>query len=113
MWNRSFARVADLDARDWRTATWSALFIVQLLLGVLLVVMWLLGKWPFAAHSPHGGERAWMMTSTAITTLASLGISVGLLGSQSSRHRALGLSLACSSVVVLIGGMLSAYLVLR
>ncbi|ETB33663.1 hypothetical protein O975_25975, partial [Mycobacterium avium subsp. paratuberculosis 11-1786] len=35
---------------------------------MLLVAMWLLGKWPFETHSAYAGERTWMLTSTVITT---------------------------------------------
>lgn len=101
------------DAGAWRTATWSAPFVVQPVLGILLIVMWLLGKWPFDSHSAYGGERTWMFTSTVITTLVSLGAGVLLLRSPSSRNRGLGLSLASCSVVVLAGGTIFAYLVLR
>ena len=45
------ARIRHLDAHAWRTATWSAPFVVQLVVAALLIVMWLLGKWPFAEHN--------------------------------------------------------------
>lgn len=97
----------------WRTATWSAPFVVQPILAALLIVMWLLGKRPFHSHSAYAGERAWMMTSTAVTTLTALLLSATLLRSPSPRNRGLGLSIAACSVVVLAGGTIFAYLVLR
>lgn len=109
----TFVRPHDLDARAWRTATWSAPFVIQLVLGLLLVALWLLGKWPYATHSAHAGERTWMLTATAITTLASLVTSALLMRSPSARHRGLSLSLAGSSAVVVLGGILFAFLVLR
>jgi hypothetical protein len=83
------------------------------MLGVLLVVMWLLGKWPFDTHSAHAGERAWMLTATVVTTLASLLVGAALLRSVSSRNRGLGLSTVSCSAVLLAGGTIFAYLVLR
>ncbi|WP_036455374.1 MULTISPECIES: hypothetical protein [Mycobacterium] len=80
---------------------------------MLLIAMWLLGKWPFETHSAYAGERAWMLTATAITTLTSLLVSAALLRSRSPRNRGLGLSLASCSVVVLAGGTIFAYMVLR
>lgn len=109
----SFTRVTALDARAWRTATWSAPFVIQLILATLLVAMWLLGKWPFETHSAYAGERAWMLTSTVITTLAALLIGVAFLRSPSPRNRGLGVSIASCSVVVLAGGTIFAYLFLR
>lgn len=87
--------------------------MVQAVLAVLLIAMWLLGKWPFETHSAYAGERAWMLTATAITTLTSLLVSAALLRSRSPRNRGLGLSLASCSVVVLAGGTIFAYTVLR
>lgn len=101
------------DARAWRTATWSAPFVVQLILAMLLVAMWLLGKWPFDTHSAYAGERAWMLTSTVLTTLVSLLIGATFLRSTSRRNRGLGISIVSCSAVVLAGGTAFAYLVLR
>lgn len=101
------------DAGAWRAATWSAPFVVQPVLGILLIFMWLLGKWPFETHSAHAGERAWMLAAVATTTLTSLLVSAALLRSRSPLNRGLGLSLASCSVVVLAGGTIFAYMVLR
>lgn len=109
----SSARVKFFDACAWRTATWSAPFVVQLILGMLLIAMWLLGKWPFETHSAYAGERAWMLTASVITTLGALLISAALLRSPSPRNRGLGLSVASCSVSVLLGGAIFAYLTLR
>lgn len=87
--------------------------MVQAVLAVLLIAMWLLGKWPFETHSAYAGERAWMLTATAITTLTSLLLSAALLRSRSPRNRGLGFSLASCSVAVLMGGASFALLVLR
>ncbi len=109
----SVARIRDLDAPARRTATWSAPFVIQLVLAALLILMWLLGKWPFATHSAYGGERAWLITATAITTLVSLAISGVLLASRSSRRRGLALSVAGSAAVVLIGAVIYAFVIFR
>lgn len=110
----SSVRVKALDARAWRAATLSAPFVIQGLLALLLVVMWLLGKWPFDTHSAYAGERAWMLTATVVPTLGSLLVGAALLRSVSSRNRGLGLStLSCSAVLLLAGGTIYAYLVLR
>lgn len=106
-------RAKALDAHAWRTATWSAPLVVQPILGVLLVVMWLLGKWPFDTHSAYAGERAWMLTATVITTLASLLVGAALLRSASARNRGLGLSTLICSAALLVGGTIFADLVLR
>nr|WP_244168747.1 hypothetical protein [Mycobacterium malmoense] len=106
-------RTKFFDARAWRTATWSSPFVVQLILGMLLVAMWLLGKWPFDTHSAYAGERAWMLTATVITAVVSLVVGAALLKSGSPRNRGLGISVISCSAVVLAGGTIFAHLVLR
>ncbi|WP_240631730.1 hypothetical protein [Mycobacterium colombiense] len=108
----AFLRVRDFDERAWRTATLSAPFVVQIVLGLLLTTMWVLGKAPFTTEGGHS-ERTWMLTATAITTLVSLALGAAFVRSSSPRNRGLGLSVAASSVVVLVGGTVYAYLILR
>jgi hypothetical protein len=103
----SIVRLRHLDAHAWRTATWSAPFVVQLVLAALLILMWLLGKWPFAEHNTFEAGGALLFAATAIAALGSLAISgVLLLTSRSSRGRGLAVSLAGSATVVLIGGVI-------
>ncbi|WP_231996385.1 hypothetical protein [Mycobacterium scrofulaceum] len=101
------------DTRAWRTATWSAPFVVQVILAMLLVAMWLLGKWPFYTHNAYTGEREWMLTATVVTTIVSLLFGAALLRSPSPRSRGLGISTLSCSAVVLAGGTIFAFLVLR
>lgn len=94
-------------------ATLSAPVVVQIVLGLLLATMWLLGKWPFETHSAYAGERAWMLASTGVTAVTALLVSVAFLRSSSPRNHGLALSIAGSSATVLIGGIVYAYLILR
>ncbi|BCZ21634.1 hypothetical protein MYSE111917_06520 [Mycobacterium senriense] len=108
----SFLRVRDLDATTWRTATLSTPFVVQIVLGLLLATMWVLGKGIFATERGHT-ERSWMLLAAAITTVVSLAVAAALWQSPRPRNRGLALSIAGSSATVLIGGIVYAYLVLR
>ncbi|MGD1283461.1 hypothetical protein ACKUUI_22125 [Mycobacterium seoulense] len=105
-------RVGDFDGPDWRTATLSVPFVVQIVVGVLLATMWTLGKGLFTTESGHG-ERGWMLTAAVITTLVCLTLAAALFRTPSPRNRGLALGIAGSSSVVLIGGIVYAYLVLR
>lgn len=107
-----FSGLRDLDARGWRTATWSAPFVVQIELGLLLVVMWASGKWLFTTESGHG-ERIWMFAALAVTALMSLMFCGALVRSSSQRRRGLSLGIAGSSVIVVVGGAVYACLILR
>lgn len=109
---RFLNRLHDLDARGWRTATWSAPFIVQIELGLLLATMWASGKWLFTTESGNS-ERIWMLAALAVTTLTALMVSGALLRSPSQRRRGLSLAVAGSSAIVVVGGAFYAYLVLR
>lgn len=107
-----FPHVRDLDASTWRVATLSAPFVVQVVLGLLLATMWVLGKGLFTTESGHS-ERGWMFTASIITTVVAMALAAVLGKSPSPRKRGLALSIAGSSATVLIGGMIYAYLVLR
>ncbi|WP_232068786.1 hypothetical protein [Mycobacterium mantenii] len=93
-------------------ATLSAPFVVQIVLGLLLVTMWALGKGPFMTERGHT-ERSWMLIAVVITTVVSLALAAVLGKSPSPRNRGIALSIAGSSATVLIGGIIFAYLVLR
>lgn len=101
-----------LDAAAWRTATLSSPFVVQAVLGLLLLLAWAMGKGYYTTESGRS-ERTWILTATTLTALATLTTSAALLRSQSARHRGLGLSAGACSIAVWIGGALYAYLVLR
>ncbi|OBK09952.1 hypothetical protein A9W96_11720 [Mycobacterium sp. 1245852.3] len=79
----------------------------------MIVNAWLLGKWPFGTHSAYAGERPWLSAALLVTTVEGLLISAALRTAQSSRRRGLSLSVASCSAVLLIGGAVSAYVVLR
>ena len=80
---------------------------------MLFLSLWALGKWPYATHEPYKGERAWMLSAAGCTMLTSLVFGAALLQSPTPRNRALALSLACSSVVVLLGAIVFACWLLR
>ncbi|WP_253861678.1 hypothetical protein [Mycobacterium asiaticum] len=82
---RSLAKPGHLDTAAWRTATRWAPLVVQGVVGLLFLVMWLLGTWPFATHGPGQGERAWLLSATVVTVLLSLAVSAALARSESWR----------------------------
>lgn len=93
----TITRLRSLDSRAWTTATWSAPFTVQIELGAMFIVLWLLGKTPpftrydIETHSTYVGGRAWLLAGAAVTALGSAPVSGLLLRSQSSRIRAVAL----------------------
>jgi hypothetical protein len=108
----SFNFVPVLDTRAWRTATLSTPFVVQGVIGLLIVNMWLLGKGPFTTESGRS-ERAWILTAMLITTIEFALVVSALLTSPSSRRRGFALSIASCCIVVFIGAAIFGYLELR
>jgi hypothetical protein len=104
----SFSWVRDFDSQTWRTATWPAPFVIQLVLGALILVAQLVGKCALTQKDALLTDRPIVLTATAIPTLVSWVGSAALLSSRSSRRRGLALSLAGSSVVVLFGSVVYA-----
>jgi hypothetical protein len=106
---RTIARLRDLDNRAWATATWSAPIISPNVLGGMFVLLWLLGKLPaFTIH-----ERAWFITGAVVTVIVSTPVVGVMLTSRSSYVRGLALSLAGSSAIVLVGGIIAGFLIFR
>ncbi|PIJ31041.1 hypothetical protein BMW24_021610 [Mycobacterium heckeshornense] len=110
----SINSLRDLDSRVWSTATWALPFVVQLVLGAMFIVLWLLGKVPpFTTHSAYEGERAWFISGAAVTMVASAVVSGLLLTSRSPCVRGVALSAVGSGTIVLIGSIVYAIWELR
>jgi hypothetical protein len=97
------------NERVWRVATLSGPIVIQLVLGVLLIAMWLLGK-SSGALDTRGSESAISATAIGITCILSLAAVGVLVTRASSLARGIGLSVAASALIVLIGGVGVAYL---
>jgi hypothetical protein len=97
------------NERVWRVATLSGPIVIQFVLGVLLIAMWLLGK-SSGAPDTRGSESAVIATAIGITCILSLAAVSVLVTRGSSIARGIGLSVAASALIVLIGGVGVAYL---
>lgn len=82
----------------WRTATWAAPLATQILLGLVLVIAWLLGKW-FPGTS---GLVLFLIGAATVFLLCA--VLCGLLSrSVSPRARGVTLGVLGSYAVVLVG----------
>lgn len=97
------------SSRVWSSATWSAPFTAQLVLGAMLIAQWALGK--LSLFPEH--ERAWFLTGLAVSTVVMVLFGGVLLTRRSPRARGFALSVIGSSVVVLLGGIIFSLWVLR
>jgi len=89
--------LGSLDSRAWATATRSAPLVTQLILAVLIVSAWLLGKW-----IPGPALPLFAVSAAGVFVLCA-GTAFILIRSTSSRARGMALSVAGSYVVVLAG----------
>ncbi|BBY17725.1 hypothetical protein MLIT_33170 [Mycolicibacterium litorale] len=96
----ALTRLNNLDSRAWSTATWSAPFVTQLVLALVIVTSWLLGKW----HPGTNGAILFLISAAVVFVLGAV-LCAALTRSASARARGLALSLAGSFAVVLVGGL--------
>ncbi len=94
-----------LNEQTRTVATRSALFVIPLVVGVLLIAMWLLRKWSITPS----GERPTLLVATGIAVAISLVAGGALSTRESSTTRGIGLSLVAAAAVVLIGGVAFAF----
>lgn len=102
------SRVNDLDARAWAAATWAVPFVTQVLLILAIGVSWLFGKLFVDAH-----DALLFLAGAAVVLVISAATTAALLRSSSPRAKGLGLAVAGAYVVVLIGGLIYGFWVIR
>lgn len=102
------SRVGDLDARAWAAATWAVPFITQVLLVLVIGAWWLFGKLFAGAN-----DALLFLAGAAVVLVMSAAATAALLRSRSPRAKGLGLAVAAAYVVVLIGGLIYGFWVIR
>ena len=96
-------------ARLWSAATWAAPVTAPVALGSMFLAQWVLGKLGvFAEH-----ERGWFLSGIAISTVVSLAAGAALASTRTPSIRGAGLALLGSSVIVLVGGVVYSFWLLR
>lgn len=103
----ALARLRDLDSRAWSTATWSAPLMTQLVLALIIVVSWVLGKF-----FPGSGAVLFLASAAAAFVVCAV-VAVSLAQSKSSRAHGIALSVVGSYAVVLVGGIIYGFWILR
>ncbi|BCI51607.1 hypothetical protein NIIDNTM18_08850 [Mycolicibacterium litorale] len=103
----ALARLHGLDTRVWSTATWSSPFVTQLVLALVIVMSWLLGKW-----FPGTGAVVLFAVSAVVVFLLCTVLSAVLIRSTSPRAYGVALSVAGSFAVALTGGLVYGFWIL-
>ena len=96
------------DAQVWRTATWAAPFVIQLVLGVAVGITWVLGRNPSNLH----GIRQYALGAVGTLALTVI-VSCALFVRESARARGVAISIAGSFVVALIGAIVYGFSIIR
>ena len=104
----STVRARGFDDRTWTVATRSAPVVIQVILGLLLISIWLLGRWSVVADTEHA-PRVAVLGATGIAVVFSLGAAVGLLFRDTAAAKGIGLSAAACAAIVLIGAVTYAF----
>lgn len=102
------ARLRGLDSGTWRTATWLAPLTTQVVLALLIVTSWLLGKW-FPGTGP---VPLLLVSAAAVLSLCVVAVIV-LARSATSRAQGVALSIAGAYTVVLVGAAAYGVWILR
>jgi hypothetical protein len=103
----ALARLNSVGSRAWSIATWSAPFVTQLVLALVVVTSWLLGKW----HPGTNGAILFLVSSAVVFLMGAV-LCAALARSASARARGLALSMAGSFAVVLVGGLVYGFWIL-
>jgi hypothetical protein len=102
------ARLRDLDSHSWVIASWSAPFVAPLLVDMLMVTFWLLGKWSRYGFS----EFPLFVSAVIVETAVLMAVATLMLMSRSSAVRGLSVCIAGTSTILLVGGLAFALLLL-
>ncbi len=89
---------------------WSAPLAVPVVLGVMLLVLWVLGK--LAVFDSQENEAMLILVSALAVCLGSAGVAEVLMRSETSRVAGLGMAVLGGGMVVLAGGVAFAALAL-
>lgn len=103
----TLARLHGLASSAWSTATWSAPFVTQFVLALVIVTSWLLGK-----RFPGADAVVLFAVSAVVVFLLCAGITLLLARSSSSRAHGIALGVAGSYAVVLGGGLVYGFWIL-
>lgn len=99
--------VSRAGERMWTVATWALPFAIQVVFGMLLVSIWLLGKAGFH-NDIVSGPRSVLLLGTAMAVVIALVVATAVFTRASSTARGISLGTASSAAVVAIGAVVYA-----
>ena len=100
--------VSRAGERMWTVATWALPFAIQVVFGMLLVSIWLLGKAGFH-NDIVSGPRSVLLLGTAMAVVIALVVATAVFTRASSTARGISLGTSSSAAVVAIGAVVYAF----
>ena len=97
----TFSSFRSRNERVWRTATWAAPFVIQIILGVAIAISWLLGKYWSNLHGV--GQFA---VGAGATVLLSAAVSAALFARRSPAAQGIAISVVGSCLVAAVGAVI-------
>lgn len=104
----SFARRGALDARAWATATWLAPLTTQVILALVISTSWMFGKW-----FPGSAAILQFLVGAAAAFIVCVVIAIPLGRSATPRAHGIAMSIAGGYAVVMVGGLLLGFWIMR
>lgn len=104
----SFSQLGKVDARGWSTATWSAPWVTQLVVAMLVATSWLSGK-----LLPGSSALAFLAIAAVATSAICLVVTSLLIRSASPRAHGVALSVVGSYAITLVGAVVYSLWILR
>ncbi|MGE0219523.1 hypothetical protein [Mycolicibacterium sp.] len=104
----ALVRLRDAGSRTWSAATWSAPLLSNLVLAVLIVTSWLLGR-VYPAFGPLG---LFLVSAAAVFLVCAVAV-VALVRSASPRADGIALGVIGSYAVVFVGGFVYGFWILK
>lgn len=102
-------RLRDLDPHSWVIASWLAPLVAPLLVDVLLVTFWLLGKWPLLDRH----EFALFVTAVILDVVVLMAVALLMLKSHSPPVQGWSICIAGTSAIIFIGGLAFAIVIIK
>lgn len=104
----TFARWRGLDTRVWSTAAWLSPLTTQIVLALVIVTSWLVGKW-----FPGTAPALLFLAGAGAALLICAVLAVALVRSATSRTQGAAMSIAGAYGIVLAGGLIYGFWILE
>jgi hypothetical protein len=104
----TFARWRRLDSRVWSTASWLSPLTTQIVMALVIVTSWLVGKW-----LPGTAPALLFLAGAGADLLLCAAVALAFLGAGTFRAQGAAMSIAGAYGIVLVGGPIYGFWILE